>query len=106
MVSSESIDQIDSKLQMVVQKITQINEKKQTIEDQEKLAKVTRLFDMINKWKDVSANLPNIIERLTTLNDLHQQAFNFSSNLNRIDSEQTSMRQILESNADSLTKVL
>lgn len=105
LVELPSIEVIESRLQFIIQKVNQLNEKRQTIEDHEKMAKISELYTMISKWQDVSATLPNVITRLTALSDLHQQAYQFTSALNRLDSEQDGMRKILETNSDALKQV-
>ncbi len=60
---------------------------------------------MTAKWKDILSTLPNITTRLASLNDLHQQAFQFSSALTRLDCEQQTMRQTLDSNNQILKQV-
>ena len=63
------------------------------------------MYGLINKWKETCASLPNIIERLQTLNELHQQAFQFSSALSRIDGDQQAIKQTLETNSTLLTSL-
>ncbi len=78
MIDSQTLEQIESRLQMISQRVSQLNDKKNLIEDQEKLNRVNELYTMISKWKDVSATVPAIVERLTALNDLHQKGNFFS----------------------------
>lgn len=73
LIDSQTLEQIESRLQMISQRVSQLNDKKNLIEDQEKLNRVNELYTMISKWKDVSATVPAIVERLTALNDLHQK---------------------------------
>ena len=68
-----SLEQVESKLQIVSQRINQLNEKKSLIEDQEKMNRINELYAIVNNWKDVSASVPGIVERLSALNDIHQK---------------------------------
>lgn len=67
------LEQIESRLQMINQRVNQLNDKKSLVDDQEKLNRVNELYQMVTKWKDVSANVPSIVERLSALNELHQK---------------------------------
>ena len=67
----QSLDQIESKLQIVMQRINQLNEKKSIVEDQEKLTRINELYGIVNNWKEVSASVPVIVERLAALNEIH-----------------------------------
>ncbi len=99
------MDQIESRLHILSQRVTQLNEKKVVIEDQEKLARVNELYSMITNWRDASATVPAIVERLSALNDIHQKASQFSSVLSRLDSEQQSIKQTIETSSDALNQV-
>lgn len=105
LVELPSIELIESRLQHITQKVNQLSEKRQSIEDHEKMSKISELYTMISKWQDVSATLPNVIARLTALSDLHQQAYQFASALNRLDSEQDGMKKILDTNSDALKQL-
>jgi hypothetical protein len=99
----QSLEQIESKLQIVSQKVTsQLSDKKGVIEDQEKMLRINELYTMVNNWKDVSATVPTIVERLTALNEIHQKAFQFSSTLTRLDKEQQDTIKSIETSTDVL----
>ena len=69
----QSLEQVESKLQIISQNINKLNEKKSLIEDQEKMTRINELYTIVNNWKDVSASVPAIVERLSALNDIHQK---------------------------------
>ena len=73
----QSLDQIESKLQIVMQRINQLNEKKTIVEDQEKLTRINELYAIVNNWKEVSASVPVIVERLAALNEIHLKGMLF-----------------------------
>ena len=102
----QSLEHIESKLQIVNQRISQLNEKKNVIEDQEKMNRISELYTIVNNWKDVSASVPAIVERLAALNEIHQKAFQFSSTLTRLDKEQEVIIKSIETSADVLNNVI
>lgn len=102
LIEKQSLEQTESRLQAVTHRVNQLNEKKVVIEDQEKLNKVNELYNMVSKWKDVSAVVPSVVERLAALNEVHQKAFEFPAILSRLDSEQTTLKDNLNSSNDVL----
>ena len=133
LINNQSLEQLDSRLQMIVQRVNQLNDKKTVIEDQEKLQRVNELYSMIVRWKDFSAAIPTIVERLNALNELHEkgkkmtstrnlmqsylyfylltkfclilEAFQFASILTRLDADQQAMKEKLGINSEVLSNV-
>lgn len=81
LIESQSLDLIESRLQMVAQRVNQLNEKKTLIDDNEKLNRVNELYSLLCSWKDLSALLPLIVERLSAFNELHQKGLNSFYNI-------------------------
>ena len=79
-LETHSIDQIESRLHLLLQRVAQLNEKKSAfstlVEDQEKMSKINELYAMTTNWKDVSAKIPAIVERLAALDKVHQKGLN------------------------------
>lgn len=73
LLDNSALEQVEHRLQIVNQRLTQLNEKKNLFEDQEKLNRINELYQMVVKWKDASSSVPSIVERLAALNDLHQK---------------------------------
>lgn len=105
LIDSQSLDQIESRLHMICQRVNQLNEKKILIEDHEKLSRINEIYQMVVKWKDISSSVPSVVERLSILNDLHQKAFQFPAILSRLDSEQNFIKEKLASNCDLLNQL-
>jgi hypothetical protein len=80
LVETQSLDVVESRLQTIAQRVTQLNEKKTLIEDHEKLNRVNELYSLLCKWKDMSSVLPSIMERLTMLDEIHKKGFSFLKN--------------------------
>lgn len=76
MVDNQSIDLIESRLQSVSQRVNQLNERKNSIEDHEKLNRVNELYNLLCKWKELSSELPSIVERLSSLDGIHKKGYN------------------------------
>lgn len=97
------LDQIDSRLAGVSQKLAQLGEKKETLEHHDKLKKVTELYDMVDKWNGYS--LSGIVERLATLKDLHTKAMEFRQALKQLEDAQEQMTGQLKTESDLLKQV-
>lgn len=102
LIERQSLEQTESRLQAVALRVNQLSEKKSLVEEQEKLARVSELYTMVSKWKDISAVVPSIVERLSALNEIHQKAFEFPAMLSRMDKEQDTIKENLNSSNDVL----
>lgn len=102
LIEKQSLEQVESRLQAISVRVNQLNDKKSLVEDQEKLNRVNELYAIVSKWKDMSALVPSVVSRLTALNDIHQKAFEFPAMLSRLDAEQESIKQNLNTSNDIL----
>ncbi len=102
---ANSLEQVESRLSAVLQKVNQLNEKKGLLEDREKMQRINELYTMISDWKDASTMVPVVVEKLAALNEVHQKAFEFVSVLNRLDGEQEEMKQQIQLGTDTLNKL-
>ncbi|CAE1317956.1 DCTN2 [Acanthosepion pharaonis] len=99
------IDQVEGRLHHVLQKVNQISEKKATDDSSEKQAKVFELYEIVKKWESMSDVLPQIVDRLTTLKDIHEQALQFSQALAYLDTAQQEIRKTLTSHDDMMKQL-
>lgn len=102
LLDAEKLDKVDTKMHLLLQRVNQLNEKKNIVEDQEKLSKVNELFQMMSGWKDISASVPVLIERLSSLSELHQKALQFTSILSRLDVEQKDLSESIKTSSETL----
>jgi hypothetical protein len=73
LLDGQSLDTIESRIQLITQKVNGLNEKKSVIENQEKLNRVNEVYKMLSNYKDMSAKVAVIVERLASLNEIHQK---------------------------------
>lgn len=105
LLDGTNLDHIDMKLANVLARLNAINEKKTSVEEQDKQSKAVELFDMMSRWETMAANLPIIQQRLIALNELHQQAFQFSSTLSHYEAEQQALKTSLDANEQLLKQL-
>lgn len=105
LLEGQSLETIESRIQMITQKVNALNDKKTVIEDQEKMNRVNELYKLLSNYKDMSSKVAVIVERLASLNEIHQKAFQFSSMLSRMDSDQESMKKSMEINSEVLSEL-
>jgi uncharacterized phage infection (PIP) family protein YhgE len=105
LLDNQSLDGIDSRIQLITQKVNSLNDKKSIIEDQEKLNRVNQLYKMLSNCKEMSTKVTTIVERLAALNEIHQRAFQFSTMLARMDNDQEVMKKSVEINSEVLGEV-
>jgi len=96
------LEHVEGRLAALLQKLNSISEKKVALEDSEKNNKVAELYDMVTANQAVAAALPDVVDRLDSLQALHDQALQFSKTLVQLDS----LQQKLESNLSTNQKTL
>lgn len=86
--------------------------------------KISELYEIVKKWDSLSDTLPNIVDRLSSLNQLHEQgamlspetrseallcvsvsALQFSQALAHLDTSQQNIAEHLQSHGDMLKQV-
>lgn len=100
LLDPSQLDQVEARLAIVQQRLTQITEKKEVLEQTGKLNKVSELYDLVTKWEPVAASLPHITERLSALEQLHEQALKFSQTLADLETAQSQVSAHLKSHTD------
>lgn len=100
-----SLDQVEARLQSVLGKMNEIAKHKAAIEDADTESKVHQLYDVVQKWDSMSGTLPQVVQRLVTLKQLHEQAMQFGQLLTHLDTTQQMISNSLKDNTTSLAIV-
>ncbi|VDI63183.1 Hypothetical predicted protein [Mytilus galloprovincialis] len=100
-----SLEQVDARLHGVNHKLTQIAEKKTAQENNEKQTKLMELYELVKKWNSVSDTLPQVVDRLVSLKDLHEQALQMTQTLGYLDTAQQEINSSLHSHGDLLKQI-
>ncbi|KAM8975937.1 dynactin subunit 2 isoform 2-T2 [Pelodytes ibericus] len=100
-----SLDQVEARLQSVLGKMNEIAKHKAAIEDADTESKVHHLYDIVQKWDSMSNTLPQVVQRLVTLKQLHEQAMQFGQLLTHLDTTQQMIANSLKDNTGALTMV-
>lgn len=98
------LDHVEGRLFALQQKMNAVAEKKQVIDDTEKQNKISELYELVQKSEGMSSALPDIVDRLETLEGLHDQALQFTKALSQLDSVQEQLKHSLDNNAALLTE--
>ena len=96
------LDHIEGRLAALLQKLNTISEKKVALEDTEKNNKIAELYEMMIANQAIATALPDVVERLDSLQSLHQQAMQFSKTLVQLDSLQQKIETNLSTNQKTL----
>lgn len=100
-----SLDQVEARLQSVLGKMNEIAKHKAAIEDADTESKVHQLYDIVQKWDSMSGTLPQVVQRLVTLKQLHEQAMQFGQLLTHLDTTQQMISNSLKDNTAALAIV-
>ncbi|XP_052812018.1 dynactin subunit 2-like [Mya arenaria] len=105
LLEATNIEQVEVRLHSVLQKLDKIAEKKNTQEDAEKQNKISELYGLVKKWEATADVLPKVVDRLSALKDLHEQALQFSQALTYLDTTQQEITASLKSHGDMLKQM-
>nr|KAF6494494.1 dynactin subunit 2 [Rousettus aegyptiacus] len=99
------LDQVEARLQSVLGKMNEIAKHKASVEDADTQSKVHQLYETIQRWSPIASTLPELVQRLVTIKQLHEQAMQFSQLLTHLDTTQQMITSSLKDNATLLTQV-
>ncbi|XP_077153858.1 dynactin subunit 2 isoform X1 [Ranitomeya variabilis] len=105
MLDVASLDQVEARLQSVLGKMNEIAKHKAAVEDADTESKVHQLYDIVQKWDSMSGTLPQVVQRLVTLKQLHEQAMQFGQLLTHLDTTQLMISNSLKDNTAALAMV-
>ncbi|XP_053311735.1 dynactin subunit 2 [Spea bombifrons] len=105
MLDVASLDQVEARLQSVLGKMNEIAKHKAAIEDADTESKVHKLYDVVQKWDSMSNTLPQVVQRLVALKQLHEQAMQFGQLLTHLDTTQQMIANSLKDNTSVLAMV-
>ncbi|MGH0152312.1 UNVERIFIED_CONTAM: hypothetical protein FKN15_056052 [Acipenser sinensis] len=69
------------------------------------LHKVSQLYEVIQKWDSMATTLPQTVQRLVAVKELHEQAMQFGQLLTHLDTTQQMIKNSLKDNSTLLTQV-
>uniref|UniRef100_A0AC11DEG9 Dynactin subunit 2 n=1 Tax=Ovis aries TaxID=9940 RepID=A0AC11DEG9_SHEEP len=99
------LDQVEARLQSVLGKVNEIAKHKASVEDADTQSKVHQLYETIQRWSPIATSLPELVQRLVTIKQLHEQAMQFGQLLTHLDTTQQMIACSLKDNATLLTQV-
>lgn len=107
MLDVNMLDHTEARIQNLIQKMDQVKEKSAAGEakDGDKDTKISELYDIVTKWDSVADSLPQVVARLKALQELHEQALQFSQALTQLDTAQQQVTSGLQ-NQTSIQKQL
>lgn len=100
-----TLDLVEARLQSVLGKLNEIAKHKKANEDAETQSKVSQLYELVQRWDGTARTLPQVVDRLVAVKDLHQQAMQFAQLLTHLDSTQQMITTTMKDNAMLLTQV-
>uniref|UniRef100_A0A7N6A003 Dynactin subunit 2 n=1 Tax=Anabas testudineus TaxID=64144 RepID=A0A7N6A003_ANATE len=104
-LDSATLDQVEARLQSVLGKMNEIAKHKAAIEDADTQNKVSQLYDVVQKWDAMSTSIPQVVQRLVAVKELHEQAMQFGQLLTHLDTTQQMINNSLKDNNSLLTQV-
>ncbi|XP_048450027.1 dynactin subunit 2-like [Rhincodon typus] len=100
-----TLDQVEARLQSVLAKLNEIAKHKTTTEEAETQSKIAQLYNLVQQWDSTASTLPQVVDRLVAVKDLHEQAMQFGQLLTHLDTTQQVIAGTLKDNTSLLTQV-
>lgn len=99
LLDSSQLDHIEGRLGAMAQKLEAIAEKKKQVQqDEEKDKMILELFDLVKNTESVAKLLPQTIDRLKSLEQLHNKAANVTKTIAQIEVAQAEMKGHVQNN--------
>lgn len=105
LVDPSTLEQIEARIASLLQHLQQIGDKKSKVEELDKQNKVSELYELVKKTEVMGASLPLVVERLEGLQELHEQALQFSKTLTQLDNVQQQIVDSLKSGGTQLKEI-
>lgn len=83
-----TLEAAEARLQALHQRMNQLAEQRHAGVDADKMTKISELHELMQRTAGVQGELPAILERLTSLQGLHDNALNFSRSLTQLEAAQ------------------
>ncbi|KAK4806736.1 hypothetical protein QYF61_007540 [Mycteria americana] len=99
------LDQVEARLQSVLGKVNEIAKHKAAVQDADTQSKIHQIYETMQRWDPVASTLPDVVQRLVTLRDLHEQATRFGQVLMHLDTTQQEIAGALKDNTVLLAEV-
>ncbi|KAM9177102.1 dynactin subunit 2 [Mergus octosetaceus] len=67
------LDQVEALSQSVLAKVKEIAKHKAVVQDADTQSKIHQVYEMMQRWDPVASSLPDVVQRLLSLRELHEQ---------------------------------
>ncbi|XP_043483478.1 dynactin subunit 2 [Leptopilina heterotoma] len=99
LLDSSQLDVVESRVSALISKMDTIAQKKLVAgQDSNREQKVSEMYDILKKTEVISPILPQTLNRMITLNAIHQQATEFSKSLGQLEELQSQITIGLQNN--------
>ncbi|XP_051173396.1 dynactin subunit 2 [Leptopilina boulardi] len=99
LLDSSQLDVVESRISTLISKMDSIAQRKSVAgQDSNREQKITEMYDIVKKVEAVSSILPQTLNRMITLNSIHQQAAEFSKSLGQLEELQNQIFLGLQNN--------
>ncbi|XP_076360765.1 dynactin subunit 2 [Tachypleus tridentatus] len=105
LLDPSNVEAIEARLVVLQHRLQQVTEKKAQVEEADKQGKIAEIYELLKKAETMSVTLPSVVDRLVALQELHQQALQFSKTLTQLDAVQQKITSSFKNNESLLQEV-
>ncbi|XP_033927386.1 dynactin subunit 2 isoform X4 [Melopsittacus undulatus] len=92
-------------LMSVLGKVNEVAKHKAAVQDADTQSKIHQVYETLQRWDPIATALPDLVQRLVTLKELHEQASQFGQVLLHLDTTQQEVSMALKDNGALLAEV-
>ncbi|KAG7399961.1 hypothetical protein PHYBOEH_007481 [Phytophthora boehmeriae] len=111
LMSEKNLDAVKTRTTALVHEFTLLSKLKQSpsvqgaLNSQADREQIQKIYDQLSTLDTVAASVPAVVDRLVTLRSVHDDALNVTSRLSKMEQTQTSLGELLDSDAALLANM-
>lgn len=102
-MDQSTLDQIDHRVSSLIQKLSQLSDKKSILEETQNKSKISELYEMVNKVEKNMSVITEIAARLNILSEIEEEALNFGGAFANLDKLQSEIEENVKQNSKELS---
>ncbi|XP_022649915.1 dynactin subunit 2-like [Varroa jacobsoni] len=100
-----NIERVESQLAGLHERLLAVSERKTALEEAQRSDKIAQMYEVSRKVDQLLPSLSNILQSLTSLQELHEHALQFSKCLTTLEAQQSLMMRQLKGDEDLVKKL-
>jgi len=110
LLDQTKLDRITQRTRVIIQELESVETTKarttqQTADEKARSSQVDSLYNLMTRWDSVATSVPQIVARLQSLKEVHEESATALLRLDAVDKQAESINQLLQEGKNALNKV-